>query len=104
MKIVEILKKATPTLVVILLIVSSYFLGEVNGKNKVLTTKTKVSGNYEFKNVKSLKNVSIAIDNQSRLIIFNLNNGNYQIYSEEVGKSIFEIYLNMMEKNTNEED
>lgn len=69
-----------------LIVTSSFFLGRYNGKTS-----------YETEVIESFKTVNrsevnIAVDERNNLIIIDTESGNYTIFEDSIGQSIFKIY------------
>ena len=80
-----------------LIVASSFFLGRYNGKTS-----------YEPEVIESFKNVNrsevnIAVDERNNLIIIDIESGNYTIFEDSIGQSIFKIYArNIWASNSND--
>lgn len=45
-----------------------------------------------FKNVKSINQVSVAVNDERNILIITKSSGEYQLYSDSVGMMIFKLY------------
>ena len=73
--------------IVIISVVASFIVGYTYHK---LTTKTIVP-KTEMERVRK-KDVTMAIDESHHLIIINNNTGDYTVYQDSIGKTIFKLY------------
>jgi hypothetical protein len=73
--------------VIVLSVASAFFIGIYY--NKIIMKRE----DAKFKVTRVLKqNVSLAIDENNHLIVINNQTGDYTIYSDSVGKTIFKLY------------
>ena len=73
--------------IVIISVIASFIVGYAYRK---LTTKTIVP-KTEMERVRK-KDVTLAIDESHHLIIINNNTGDYTVYQDSIGKTIFKLY------------
>lgn len=66
---------------------ASYFIGVVHNKMTTKPSKAKI----EVVKIKRSQ-VNLAIDENNHLIVINKETGNYTIYQDSIGKTIFKIY------------
>jgi len=73
--------------IVIISVIASFIVGYTYRKltTKVITPKT------EMERVRK-KDVTLAIDESHHLIIINNNTGDYTVYQDSIGKTIFKLY------------
>lgn len=96
-KIKLIVKKTSFYLVIILGCLSSFVVGYYY--KTVNTVPSDCSTNVE--NIKK-EEVNLAIDQNSNLIMINLKTGDYTIYEDSIGKTIFSLYAkNVWGQHTN---
>jgi hypothetical protein len=50
----------------------------------------------DLKHVNTLKETSVAINERNELMVINRNQGTYEIYSDSIGKVIFQLYASQM--------
>lgn len=73
--------------VIVLSVASAFFIGIYY--NKLIMKRE----DAKFKVTRVLKqNVSLAIDENNHLIVINNQTGDYTIYSDSIGKTIFKLY------------
>lgn len=73
--------------VIIACSIAAYFIGVFHNK---MTTKP-VEAKIEVVKIKKSQ-VNLAIDENNHLIIINKETGNYTIYQDSIGKTIFKLY------------
>ena len=83
----QILKNVMVYGVVIISVIASFIVGFTYHK---LTTKT-IEPKTEMERVRK-KDVTMAIDENHHLIIINNNTGDYTVYQDSIGKTIFKLY------------
>ena len=79
-----------------LIVASSFFLGRYNGKTS-----------YEPEVIESFKTVNrsevnIAVDERNNLIIIDIESGNYTIFEDSIGQSIFKVYAKKIWSDSND--
>jgi hypothetical protein len=83
----EVVKNAMVYGIIVISVVASFIVGFTYHK---LTNKTVIS---KKEIVKVRKNdVTIAIDESHHLIIINNNTGDYTVYQDSIGNTIFKLY------------
>jgi hypothetical protein len=96
-RIKEISIKVAKYLTISLVIVSSFFLGRLNKELSQVDVEIE-----SFKSV-SRSEVNIAIDERNNLIVIDIESGNYTIYEDSIGQSIFKLYAkNIWTQNVND--
>ena len=83
----EVVKNAMVYGIIVISVVASFIVGFSYHK---LTTKTIVP-KTEMERVRK-KDVTMAIDESHHLIIINNNTGDYTVYQDSIGKTIFKLY------------
>ena len=73
--------------VIVACTIAAYFIGVFHNK---MTTKP-IEPKIEVVKVKKSQ-VNLAIDENNHLIIINKESGNYTIYQDSIGKTIFKLY------------
>ena len=73
--------------IIIISVIASFIVGYTYRK---LTTKT-ITPKTEMERVRK-KDVTLAIDESHHLIIINNNTGDYTVYQDSIGKTIFKLY------------
>lgn len=99
----NVIKKITPILkslliygIILLLAVSAFLIGRYYQKINT-TPKTREISNV-FK-----RDIVIAVDENNNLIIIEKSTGDYTVYQDSIGKSIFTIYANKVLSQGNSE-
>lgn len=86
-------KKVVSKLFIYVIIISAIFAAYLFG---VEQTKLKLKQKPALHKIKinqvKKSDVNLAIDENNHLIIINNKNGNYTIYQDSIGKSIFKLY------------
>jgi hypothetical protein len=54
-----------------------------------------------YSNIYSTSNVSIAVNEGNELMLIDRASGNYQMYSDSIGMTIFKMYSNRIYQNAN---
>lgn len=83
-KLAEGLKKSLRFFVIVLSISLGYTTCEIYHSTKRIYKKPK--------NVMSIKNTSVAINERNELMIIDRSSGDYEIYTDSVGMCIFNLY------------
>jgi hypothetical protein len=82
---------------IVLVVIASFFLGRYNGQ-----VNKEVEVVESFKTV-NRDEVNIAIDERNNLIIIDKESGNYTIFEDSIGHSIFKLYArNIWTPNNND--
>ena len=82
---------------IVLVVLASFFLGRYNGE-----TNKEVEVVESFKIV-NRNEVNIAIDERSNLMVIDKESGNYTIFEDSIGHSIFKLYArNIWTTNNND--
>ena len=84
----KIVSKLFIYVIIIGSIIASYLLGVEHTK---LKQKPTIQHKVKINKIKR-SDVSLAIDENNHLIIINNKSGNYTIYQDSIGKSIFKLY------------
>lgn len=95
-KITPILKSLLIYVIILLLAVSAFLIGRYYQKINT-TPKTREISNV-FK-----RDIVIAVDENNNLIIIEKSTGDYTVYQDSIGKSIFTIYANKVLSQGNSE-
>lgn len=85
------LKHVTIYTIISLSCVASFFTGFYY--KKMTTNRSEIT--IERTNIKKFE-VNLAIDQYNNLIVIDNKSGNYTIYEDSIGKSIFQIYARTM--------
>jgi hypothetical protein len=80
---------------IVLVVLSSFFLGRYNGE-----TNKEIEVIESFKTV-NRNEVNIAIDERNNLIIIEKESGNYTIFEDSIGHSVFKLYARNIWTNKN---
>lgn len=82
------------------IVLISLAIGFVIGEYKVKMNQEETNKlPLELKEVKNLTKTSVAINERGELLIINRSEGEYEIYSDSVGKVIFKLYASQMSSN-----
>jgi hypothetical protein len=87
-KLVKIFKNITIYSIILISVVASFFIGVFYNK---MTTKDNSKQKTEVKTVVRSE-VNLAIDENNHLILIEKKTGNYTIYQDSIGKTIFKLY------------
>jgi len=79
--------------IIMIAISVGFFAGELYYKSKNNTTEKLP---MDLKEVHTLKQTSIAINERDELLIIDRRAGNYEIYDPAVGKVVFRLYASQM--------
>ena len=83
----EVLKKITTYLIIVVAIIVSYFIGSYEKELSINEQPQKI----EVTKINKSK-VNLAVDENNHLIVINKETGNYTIYQDSIGKTIFKLY------------
>lgn len=81
------LKQITTYFIIVVAIVLSYFIGSYTTKLSMDNQPKKI----EVVKIKKSK-VNLAVDENNHLIVINKETGDYVIYQDSIGKTIFKLY------------
>ena len=95
----EIGKKTLNYLVIIGLITTGYSVGHYMGKNQ--PTAKQIESN-PYAHAFSPEEISIAVNENSELIMIERATGKYIVYSDQIGKTIFSMYVNRIKQEGND--
>ena len=87
----NVLKHATIYTIIVLSCVASFFIGFYY--KKMVTNGDEIT--IERTEIKKFE-VNLAIDQYNNLLIIDKKSGNYIVYEDSIGKSIFQIYARTM--------
>lgn len=79
--------------VIVVAMIVGFFVGDAYHR---LLRSSKEKAPLDTKLVNTTKEASIAINEKNELLIINRQNGEYQLYDENVGKIIFKLYAIQM--------
>jgi hypothetical protein len=85
-----IAKKISNMTYVAIFIIAGFIIGYYSHEMK---SHLKTS---EFNNIKTVKNTSAAVNESGELLILDRVTGDYTIYSDSVGKMVFDIYASRL--------
>lgn len=91
-QLISVYKKVSHYFIIIVALFLGYIVGHTVG---TIVEKTPSPINH-FSNLKSSHDISIAVDEDNKLLIIDKNTGTYQIYSDSVGNEVFKIYSNRL--------
>jgi hypothetical protein len=96
----NLLKKAVNYLLLSISLILGYVIGYNihNLKNKQIETKNPYSSIY------STNDISIALDDNQNMLLIDRSNGQYTVFTDSVGITIFQLYANSIYKNVIKED
>jgi hypothetical protein len=89
MKVKDFFKKAAFYIVLAFGLGFSFAAGYLTHKINVKNTKEVVN---PYNCVKSVNEVSVAVNEKSEMLIINRKDGSYEVYSDSVGQIIFKLY------------
>lgn len=84
-----VMKKVTIYGIIIITCIGSFLVGRYYDK----ITENEVNPKFEVNMVEN-GDVNLAIDQSNNLIIIDNKSGNYTVYQDSVGKTIFSLYAN----------
>ncbi len=84
--------------IIVIAISVGFFAGELYYKSKD-TSEKKLP--MDLKEVHTLKQTSIAINERDELLIIDRQGGSYEIYDSQVGKVVFKLYAAQMAMKAN---
>jgi len=87
-------------------VIISLFVGFYGGKwvteyNQAIKPKQGVVNDYN--KVYSSNEMSIAVNESNQLILIERKSGRYKVYSDLIGKSIFNMYIDRINKTINDD-
>lgn len=91
-------KKVLNILIAGLVVGCAFFAGFYIASIKTTLVEAKSQVN-QLNDVKTLKDVSVAIDNSDNIIMLNKLDGTYTLYSDSVGTAIFKLYVGKIVKS-----
>jgi hypothetical protein len=87
------LNKVKQYAIIAVAIVIGFFVGKYA---HTIELSTKMSKNTyrdnPYRNMRSTKDISIAVDENNELLLINKQTGKYQVYSDSIGMCIFRMY------------
>ena len=98
-KLIEIGKRTINYVVVAGLVTAGFGVGNYMGKNQ--TIKKEVETN-PYAHAYSPEEISIAVNENSELIMIERATGKYIVYSDQIGKTIFSMYVNRIKQEGND--
>lgn len=88
----KIIKTVSHYFIILISLFLGYIIGHAVG---TVIENTPQPINY-YNDLKSSKDISIAIDENDKLLFINKNTGTYQIYSDSIGREVYRIYSNRL--------
>lgn len=98
-KLIEIGKRAVNYVVVAGLVTLSYSVGNHMGKAQSIKKEVEVN---PYAHAFSPEEISIAVNEGSELIMIERATGKYIVYSDQIGKTIFSMYVNRIKQEGND--
>ncbi len=98
-KLMEIGKTTLNYVVVAGLVTAGYGLGHYMGKNQ--TVKPEKESN-PYSHAFTPEEISIAVNESSELIMIERATGKYIVYSDQIGKTIFSMYVSRIKQEGND--
>ena len=89
------IKSLSQYVMILIALISGFIIGKFHYKLEQVKEDT----TNPFNHVRNIKNISIAVNEHNELMLINKNTGNYQIYSDSIGMSIFRMYSNRIYQN-----
>jgi uncharacterized membrane protein len=97
-KLMEVGKRVINYVVVAGLVTASFGVGNYMGKNQIV--KKEVETN-PYAHAFSPEEISIAVNENSELIMIERATGKYIVYSDKIGQTIFNMYVNRVKQEGN---
>ena len=98
-KLIEIGKKVLNYVVIAGLVTASYGVGNYMGKNQSIKKEVAVN---PYAHAFSPDEISIAVNESSELIMIERATGKYIVYSDQIGKTIFSMYVSRIKQEGND--
>jgi hypothetical protein len=98
-KVIEIGKRVINYVVIAGLVTLSYGVGNHMGKNQVVEKKVEAN---PYAHAFSPEEISIAVNESSELIMIKRATGEYIVYSDKIGQTIFNMYVNRVKQEGND--
>lgn len=98
-KLIEVGKRTINYVVIAGLTTLGFSVGNYMGKNQSI--KKEVATN-PYAHAFSPEEISIAVNESSELIMIERATGKYIVYSDEIGKTIFSMYVNRIKQEGND--
>ena len=98
-KLMEVGKKALNYIVIAGLVTVGYGVGNYMGKNQSIKKEVAVN---PYAHAYSPEEISIAVNESSELIMIERTTGKYIVYSDQIGKTIFSMYVNRIKQEGND--
>ena len=88
-RIIEYIKKPLQYAIIIGALIIGFLIGRLEYKYSE-STQTTIDNPYDP--INTYRNVTIAVDEHNKFILFNTSTGTYQVYSDSIGMGIFKMY------------
>jgi hypothetical protein len=98
-KLMETGKKALNYIVVAGLVTAGYSVGNYMGKNQKVEQKAETN---PYAHAFTPEEISIAVNESSELIMIERATGKYIVYSDQIGKTIFSMYVSRIKQEGND--
>jgi len=98
-KLIEIGKKVLNYVVIAGLVTASYSIGNYMGKNQSIKKEVAIN---PYAHAFSPDEISIAVNESSELIMIERATGKYIVYSDQIGKTIFSMYVSRIKQEGND--
>lgn len=98
-KLMETGKKALNYVIVAGLVTAGFGVGNYMGKNQSIKKEVEVN---PYAHAYSPEEISIAVNESSELIMIERATGKYIVYSDQIGKTIFSMYVNRIKQEGND--
>ena len=99
-KIQEYIKKPLQYAIIIGALIIGFLIGRLEYKYSESTKQSPTDNPYDP--INTYKNVTIAVDEHNKLILFNTSTGTYQVYSDSIGMGIFKMYSHRLFQKSHE--
>lgn len=91
-KAVLVLKKVTTYIAIVAALAVGYYVGRWKKYNESQVSDV----TNPYKHVHTDTQISIAVNENEELLLIDKSTGNYVMYSDQVGRTIFDMYANRM--------
>jgi hypothetical protein len=98
-KLMEVGKRVINYVVVASLVTLSYGVGNYTGKNQSIKKEVAVN---PYAHAFSPEEISIAVNESSELIMIERATGKYIVYSDQIGRTIFSMYVSRIKQEGND--
>jgi hypothetical protein len=101
-KLVEFIKKPFQYIIIFGALMIGFAVGRLEHQYSESKHQSPVDNPYDP--INTYKNVTIAVDEHNKLILFNTSIGTYQVYSDSIGMGIFKMYSHRLFQQSHEQN